>query len=97
MTPAVEDAVRDYVRQREYIRRTAVVSPLLEDVPDAALEVVPDAGACAALASALGLEWVSRDQADAIADAYLQQISPPIWLRLEVTPAEPGQAGGPLT
>lgn len=77
MTPTVEAAVKEYLRRRDYCRRNRT--------PDHPLRgIVKWEQARFALADALGMEWISCEQADLIADTYLAEIDPPNRRRLAV-------------
>lgn len=68
MTPAVEAAVKEYVRRRGYCDRH-------QDQPG--MGILLYGHARHALAAALGMESITVEQADLIADTYLAEIDPP--------------------
>lgn len=76
MTSVVEAAVRQYIRRRDYCDRHRAQNP--------ARGAVLYGHATIALAAALGMESITREQADLIADTYLAEIDPPNRRRVAV-------------
>lgn len=69
MTPAVESAVKEYIRRRDYCDRHREQQP--------GFGILLYGQAKYGLAAALGMESISLEQADLIADTYLAEIDPP--------------------
>lgn len=69
MTPTVESAVKDYLRRRAFCERHRRQNPLRGTLH---LDL-----ARSALADSLGMESITCEQADLIADTYFAEIDPP--------------------